>query len=112
LRLAARGGLIADPPIPAWDEIRPQLELHNYFIELSALSYLLEQAADAAHYLRRFQVQRRLPAGVGFPAWLHDGLLVDWDGLVRSRVEHEHSALCGGGPPDVARLLAAGLLPL
>jgi hypothetical protein len=112
LWLAARDGVIAAPPIPTWDEIRPQLELHGDFIELAALSYLLRRGADTAYYLDRFDAQRTLPPNVTLPAWLHDGLLTDWEALVQPRAEHERAVLCDTGAPDVARLVASGLLPL
>ena len=112
LHLAHADGFLNNPPIPPWDAIRVALEGSRYFIELASLAHLLGRPKEAAEYLGRFQVQRQLSPGVSFPSWLHGGLLTDWCGICARRAEYEQEVLAYDGPPDIARLVESGLLPL
>lgn len=85
---------------------------HRYFFELASLAHLLGRAADAREYLDRFQAQRRLPAGVGFPDWFLAGGLSQWAQLCAGRAAFERQVLVVDGGEDVDGLAMSGLLPI
>ena len=113
LHLAAQTGrLPASLPLPAWEEISTAMADHRYFFELASLAYLLGRSEEAQAYLDRFQSQRRLPAGIGFPDWFLEGRLSQWDQLCAERATFERNVLGGDAGVEVERLAASGLLPL
>lgn len=113
LHLAARAGSLPGPlGTPAWEEIRTAMADHRYFFELASLAHLLGRAADAREYLDRFQAQRRLPAGVGFPDWFLAGGLSQWAQLCAGRAAFERQVLVVDGGEDVDGLAMSGLLPI
>ena len=113
LHLAARAGSLPAPlTLPTWEEIRTAMADHRYFSKLASLSYLLGRSADVQEYLDRFDSQRRLPAGIGFPDWFLEGRLSQWAQLCADRAAQERQILGVDGGVDMDRLAVSGLLPL
>ena len=112
LTLAEREGLLLNPPIPCWDEIRTALANQRYFIELAAIARLMDRSDQCALYLGLFHDQRALPSGLSLPPWLDGGRLTDWGDALSERREHEMRVLLSSEPTDLQDLVESGLLPL
>lgn len=112
LHLCRQKGMHMHEDIPSWDSIAAALENQRYFLELTALSALAGYTDRVEVLLRRLQSQRLPSSPPTFPAWLGDGILSDWVGLVAERTGHEQDLLVTGSTVTPERLVSSGLMPL